>query len=174
MLTDLLIIFLLQVVYVGINTVRWIILMRGGRYLAAFISFFELILYVVALGMVVTKLNDPLRVGVYAFGYAVGALAGSWVEEQLALGFTIFHIIAPPGSPLPAKLREAGLGVTAWEAEGREGGRLVLMAVGRRRWNRQIMRLVEEVDPRAFVVRTEPQAFKGGFLLKYIKTDKSL
>lgn len=171
---DLLIIFALEALYVSVTTVRWIILVRGRRFLAAFISFFELILYVVALGMVVTKLDDPLRVVVYALGYAVGALAGSWAEEQLALGFTVFHIIAQPGSPVAQKLRDAGLGVTVWDAKGREGDRLVLMAVARRRWSRDVVRLVEQVDPTAFVVRTEPQAFKGGFLLRYIKTGKSI
>jgi uncharacterized protein YebE (UPF0316 family) len=123
MLLNLLIIFALEALYVTISTVRWIILVRGQRILASIISFFELILYVVALGMVVTQLHDPLRVGVYALGYAVGALAGSLAEERLAIGFTVFQIITDPDSDLPVRLRESGLGVTVWMAPHEEAGR---------------------------------------------------
>lgn len=172
MVIDLFVIFTLQVLYVAINTMRWMILIRGLRLVAAVISFFEIILYVVALGMVVTKLDDPVRVVVYALGYAVGAGAGSWVEEQLALGFTIFHIITRPGTDLVSRLRAAGLGVTVWEAQGREGERCVLMAVARRRWASQVVKVVEAAAPDAFVVRTEPQWLKGGFQLRYMNTTR--
>ncbi|HYG58569.1 MAG TPA: DUF2179 domain-containing protein [Symbiobacteriaceae bacterium] len=166
---DLLMIFFLQAVYVAVTTVRWIILVRGQRLLAAAISFFELMLYVVALGMVVTQLHDPWRVGMYALGYATGVLAGGWAEERLAVGYTILQIITQPGSTLPAVLRSAGLGVTVWPAEGREGVRMVLMAVTRRKLAAKILTLIEKEDPRAFVVQSEPQRFRGGFLLKYLK-----
>lgn len=166
---DLVLIFVLQAIYVAVTTVRWIILVRGQRFFAAAISFFEIILYVVALGMVVANLQDPLRVGVYALGYATGVLAGGWAEERLAVGFTVLHIITQPGSPLPRVLRSAGLGVTVWAADGREGVRMVLMAVTRRKFAAGILALIEKEDPRAFVVQTEPQRFRGGFLLKYLK-----
>lgn len=168
-LGDLIAIFLLQAVYVAVTTVRWIILVRGQRLLSAIISFFELILYVVALGMVVSQLHDPWRVGVYAFGYAIGVLIGGWAEERLAVGHTLFHIITQPGSALPPVLREAGLGVTVWVADGREGNRLVLMAVARRKFAPQILAKIEATDPKAFVVQSEPKTFRGGFLLKYLK-----
>lgn len=173
MLVDLLIIFSLQATYVTVTTVRWIILVRGGRYLASFISFFELILYVVALGMVVRQLDDPARVVVYALGYAVGSLAGSLVEERLAIGYSIFHIITHSPDLAP-KLRELGLGVTAWTGKGREGDRHVLMVVAKRRWGPKLLRDLAELDPQAFVVQSEPKSFRGGFLLNYLKPGNRL
>lgn len=169
MARDLIIIFVLQALYVSVTTVRWIILVRGKRLLSAVVSFFELMLYVVALGMVVTKLDDPLRVVIYALGYATGVLLGGWAEEQLAIGYTLFHIITRPDSPLPQQLRTAGLGVTVWPAEGREGKRMVLMAVARRKLAARILKMISQWDPAAFVVQSEPNAFRGGFLLKYLK-----
>jgi uncharacterized protein YebE (UPF0316 family) len=142
---------------------------RGQRVLAAVISFFELIVYVVALGMVVSQLNDPWRVGFYAAGYATGVLIGGWAEQRLAFGHTVLHIITAPDTNLPPVLREARLGVTSWLADGREGHRMVLMAVARRRLVPRIMALIESADARAFVVQTDPQTFRGGFLLKYLK-----
>lgn len=168
MFWDLLLIFVLQATYVTITTVRWIILVRGMRYLASFISFFEIMLYVVALGLVVNQLSDPLRVLVYALGYAAGSLTGSLVEERLAIGFSLYHIITTD-STLATKLRAEGLGVTCWTGQGRQGDRQVLLVVSRRRWGRQLLKLVSDLDPQAFVVQTEPKNFRGGFMLKLLK-----
>lgn len=169
MVRDLALIFGLQATYVAVTTVRWIILVRGRRGLAALISFFELILYVVALSMVFSNLGDPLRVVMYAAGYATGVLIGGWAEERLAIGYTLLHIVTRPDSPLPKQLREAGLGVTNWLAEGREGHRMVVMAVAHRKLAPKILRLLDQWDPHAFVVQSEPKAFKGGFLMKYLR-----
>lgn len=169
MLSQLLLIFVLQCLYVSITTVRWIILVRGHPILASIISFFELILYVVALGMVVTQLGDPLRVVVYALGYAVGAWVGSKVEERLALGYTQFQIITRAPSQLAWRLREAGMGVTEWSAQGREGERLVLLVVARRKRTPMVMKLLNQLDPNAFVLQMQPQAFRGGFIEKVLR-----
>ena len=170
MMMDLMIIFLLEALFVAVMTCRWIILIRGSRYIAAFVSFFEQILQVIALGMVMIKLDDPLRIIAYALGYAFGSIAGSVIEERLAIGYAVYQIVTYPESQLAHKLREAGIGVTVWQASGREGERQVLMAVIRRKWGSNLLRMVEELDSRAFVVRIDPQAFKGGFLLRYMRS----
>jgi uncharacterized protein YebE (UPF0316 family) len=172
MIRDLIIIFSLEFLFVTIMTFRWIILVRGSKMVAGFISFFEQMLNVIAIGMVVSQLGNPLRIVIYALGYALGSLTGSWLEERLAMGYTIFQIITTPSSNLALKLREMGLGVTVWDAEGQEGSRQVLMAVARRKWGTTLMKVINGHDPQAFVVRTDPHAFKGGFLLKFLKDSK--
>ena len=107
---DLLIIFLAQATYVSVNTVRWIILVKGRRLLASAISFFEVILWVYALGLVVSQLSDPVKVATYALGYAVGALVGSKIEERLALGYVLFQVI----TTRIGELAPARSGNTAW------------------------------------------------------------
>lgn len=164
MLLDLLAILVLQVLFVSVTTVRWIILVRGSHWLAAAISFVENIVYVVGLGLVFRDLTNPLKVGVYALGYALGSLLGSFVEGKLALGYSVFQIITREPERMVPALREVGLGVTAWQAEGRDGPRGLLMVVGRRRWAPELMRLIAEIDPQAFVVSLEPQGLQGGFL----------
>jgi uncharacterized protein YebE (UPF0316 family) len=162
------VIFVAQATYVATTTVRWIILVKGGRRLAALISFFELILYVYALGMVVTQLSNPWKVATYALGYAVGSLIGSRIEERLAIGYVLYQVISARPGELAPKLRDRGLGVTSWRAEGRAGEREVIFVVARRALNRRVTDMIEEVDPAAFVVRLEPSWFKGGFLQKYL------
>lgn len=167
-LLDLLVIFFAQATYVSITTVRWIILVKGGKVLASFISFFELILYVYALGLVVTQLSDPLKIVTYALGYAFGSLVGAKLEERLALGYTLFQVITTRLGEVGPILREHGLGVTNWRAEGRMGEREVLFVVARRRHGPQVTRLIEQVDPQAFVVQLDASWYRGGFLQKYL------
>jgi len=169
-LAELLMIFFLEALFVTVMTCRWIILIRGYRNLSAVISFFEQILQVSALGLVMLNLDEPLRMIAFAFGYAVGSLAGSVIEEKLAIGFAFFQIVSDPASNLAQRLRDAGVGVTAWKAVGREGERQVLIVMVRRRLGRELIRLVEETDPRSFVVRLDPEAFRGGFLKKGLNT----
>lgn len=166
---DFVLIFFAQMIYVATTTVRWIILVKGGRTLAAVISFFEIMVYVYALGLVVTQLSNPWKVVVYALGYAVGSLVGSKIEEKLAIGFILFQIITTKIGQMAPKLRETGLGVTVWRGEGRQGEREVLFVVARRKVSIKVSNLIEQLDPNAFVVRLEPNWYKGGFLQNYIK-----
>lgn len=166
---DFVLIFVAQATYVAMTTVRWIILVKGGRYLASFISFFELLLYVYALGMVVTQLSNPWKAVTYALGYAAGSVIGSHIEERLAIGYNLYQVISTKLGELGPKLREAGLGVTVWRGEGRQGEREVLFVVARRKLGGKVTQIIETMDPNAFIVRLEPTWFKGGFLQKYIR-----
>jgi uncharacterized protein YebE (UPF0316 family) len=170
---DLLIIFLLEASFVTVMTCRWIILVKGSRYLAASASFFEQILNVMALGLVVSSLDSPLRIVVFGLGYAVGSIAGSWVEEKLAFGYTMFHVVTSGASNLSELLRTSGIGVTTWSVDGGESGRSMLYVVIRRKLAAQTLKLMKEADREAFVVKLEPQVLKGGFLQKTIKSTSS-
>ncbi|WP_274648592.1 DUF2179 domain-containing protein [Paenibacillus humicola] len=163
---ELLIIFGLEALFVTVMTCRWIILVRGSRYIAAAASFFEQMLNVLALGLVVTQLHDPMRFLAFGLGYAVGSLAGSWLEGKLAFGYSMYQVVAKPGSRLADKLREAGVGVTEWPVAGGEGERRLVMAVVRRRWSADTVRIIEREEPGAFIIQLDPQAYKNGFVQK--------
>ncbi|MFC5649921.1 DUF5698 domain-containing protein [Paenibacillus solisilvae] len=170
MIGQLALIFILEAAFVTVMTCRWIILVKGSRYLAASASFFEQMLNVMALGLVVSNLDSPARVVAFGLGYAVGSIAGSWAEEKLAFGYTMFHVVTSPGSNLAEVLRTSGIGVTTWKADGGGSGRNMLYIVIRRRLTAQILKLIKETDREAFTVTSEPQMLKGGFLRKAIKT----
>lgn len=160
-------IFGIEATYVTVMTLRWIILMRGSSRMAAGISFFEILLWVSGLGLVVTNLHQPINAVVYALGFVAGSLAGSTIEEKLAYGYAVVQIVTGNNpNRLAEALRERGLGVTEWEAEGREGRRGILLIVLRRRFVPRLLNLLDRIDPDAFVVTLEPKAFRGGFLTR--------
>lgn len=163
---DLLIIFLAQVVYVSTMTLRWIILLKGNRVAATIMSFFEVGIWVYALSLVVNNIEEPLRLAVYAGGYAAGTALGSWLEERLAYGYSMVMAVAPEDSKLGAQLRKRGFAVTSWQGEGRDSRRRVLLVLYRRSFHPVLQSVVDEVEPGTFLLSLEPRIARGGFLVR--------
>jgi uncharacterized protein YebE (UPF0316 family) len=161
---ELAIIFFAQIVYVSLVTVRWIILVRGARYLASAMSFFEILIYAYTLTLVVGNLSDPRRLVVYAAGYAVGCLVGSWVEGKLAYGTAAVQCILPHESELASRLRESGFAGTEWAGSGRDSGRRLLLVVLKRRQMHRLVSLIDTFEPTAVMMELEPRSLKGAYL----------
>ena len=87
------IILVINIIYVSFFTVRMILTLKGMRYLAAFVSVFEVFVYVIGLGLVLDNLNEIQNLIAYALGYALGVLAGMKIEEKLALGYITVNVI---------------------------------------------------------------------------------
>ena len=89
----LLFIFFSRIFDVSLATLRIIYLTRGQNKLAAAIGFFEVIIYVFALSMVLDNLNHPLNVVIYGLGFATGNYVGGFIEEKVAVGFVNVQVI---------------------------------------------------------------------------------
>src|SRR3970040_598006 len=92
---DLIIIFTLRLLDVGMATVRIVLLGRGRRGPAAALGFVEALIWVLAITRVLGGLNDPARMVAFALGFAAGTYLGSVVEEWLALGQALGRVLAP-------------------------------------------------------------------------------
>ncbi|CAG7657069.1 DUF2179 domain-containing protein [Paenibacillus allorhizosphaerae] len=164
MLNILLSIFVIQIVYVSCFTLRMILTLKGKKYFAAAISIIEITIYVLGLNMVLQYLKQPLSLLVYALGYGLGVLAGTWIEEKLALGYVTLKVITNEvGSNMASDLRQQGYGVTSWIGYGRDGERLVLEVLAKRKNEHSLYKSILAIDPRAFVVTLEPKQLHGGF-----------
>ncbi|ADI01181.1 MULTISPECIES: DUF2179 domain-containing protein [Syntrophothermus] len=164
---DLMFIFFARIIDVSLGTVRMILTIRGERYLAAGIGFFEIMVYVVALGKVINSLHEPPRLIAYCLGFASGVLVGIVIEERLALGYRGLQVITDYNNDrLVEYLRDQGFGVTTWEGSGREGPKLVINIFVKRNLAQQVSEKIEEVDPNAFIVFMEPKYFRGGYIKK--------
>ena len=167
MFFDLAFIFFARIIDVSLGTVRMILTIRGDRYIAAVIGFFEILVYVVALGKVLGSLGDPVKLILYCLGFASGVIVGSWVEELLALGYRGIQVTTDKtNQTLVARLREEGYAITTWEAEGREGPKLVMNLIVKRGISSQVADRIREFDEHAFIVFMEPKTFTGGYFKK--------
>jgi len=159
------VVFLLRMTDVSMATMRMLLIMRDRRLLAPLIGFFEILIWVTAIGIVVQHLQSPAHIIGYAAGFATGNYLGLRLEERLALGLaTVRTVVRSGGHELAVAIREAGFGVTEMIGQGREGPVEVLYSVVPRRHVRRCLALIDEGAPNSFVVVDEPRQVRRGWL----------
>jgi len=166
-------IFAINLSYVTLNTIRFMLTMKGYRILAPLLSMVEIVIYVLGLSMVMNSLDNPLNLAAYALGYGAGIGIGIKIEDWLALGYTMITVMTQDvGSTMPNQLRDLGYGVSSYRANGRDGERLVLEILLTRKAERHLQNKVLEIDPKAFMVSYDPKYIHGGFWSKRVHLGK--
>ncbi len=123
----LLLIVIINISYMTLFTLRMILVIKGYRKVAAFLSMIEVFIYLMGLTIVLDNLDNPFNLAAYCIGWGVGVYLGGIIENRLALGYIVFDIIVDALEiDLPMHLRSKGYGVTSWAAEGKDGERLCL------------------------------------------------
>src|SRR5690606_5253623 len=164
------IILTINIIYVSFFTIRMILTLKGQKYLAAALSSIEVVIYVVGLGLVLDNLNQIQNLIAYAVGYAMGVLFGTKIEQWLALGYVTVKVITNRyDESLPDKLRDEGFGVTSWMGEGRDGPRLMMEILTRRKTQQELYNKIIAFDAKAFIISHEPKHFHGGFWVGGLK-----
>lgn len=159
-----LIIFCCRIVDVSLGTVRIIYLTRGQSNLAAVIGFFEMVIYIVALGTVMGNLDHPANIIIYALGFSAGCYVGSKIEEKIAVGFVNVQIITMETcNGMEESLRQMGFGVTSVEGSGKEGPHLILYVMMKRRDLPAFLRNIKQLDDKAFISIMDTRKILGGY-----------
>ncbi|RXT04895.1 DUF2179 domain-containing protein [Ammoniphilus sp. CFH 90114] len=163
-------IFIINIVYVSLFTIRLIFVMKGQRLLASFLSMIEVFVYLIGLNIVLANIDKPLNLLAYCIGWGTGVYLGSKIEEWLALGYVTIQIVVDSSETnLPSVLRDKGYGVTSWLAEGKDGNRITMLVLAKRSNEKKLLNAVEQLAPKAFVISYDPRYFKGGFWTKRLK-----
>ena len=149
---DLLFIFTLRMLDVGIGTVRIVLISRGRRAPAAALGFVEAMIWVIAVSRVLSGLEDPVRMVAFALGFAAGTYFGSMVEEWLALGQSLIRVVAPVQTDQVAPmLRQRGYGATVVNGDGLSGEVRVTFCIVPRKVVWSVTRLIHQANPEAYV-----------------------
>lgn len=165
-------IFLINFLYITLNTIRVILTMRGYRKVAPFMAMIEIIIYTLGLSMVMQYLSNPIYLIVYALGFGIGIYTGMIIEDRLALGYSVVYVITDSlDHTLPNHLRELGYGVTIERGYGRDGERLVLTVLTPRSTERKLYGAIDELSPTAFYYSSEAKYIQGGFWMKKIEPE---
>ncbi|MFC2949491.1 DUF2179 domain-containing protein [Virgibacillus sediminis] len=164
------IILVINIVYVSLSTVRMILTLKGRRYIAAFVSMFEIVIYVVGLGLVLDNLDQIQNLIAYAVGFGLGVIIGTKIEEKLALGYITVNVVSSnPDIEFTRKLRDRGYGVTSWYSYGMDGDRLSMQILTPRKYELQLYQTIQEIDQKAFIISYEPKQIHGGFWVKQVR-----
>lgn len=161
------IIFLLRIVDVGLGTVRSLLVVRGARAWVPWLAFVEATVWVLAIGSAIQNLTSVWHLLGYSSGYAAGNIVGMWIEEKLAVGLATVRVVTRGmGTELATRLREEGYGVTEFQGRGRDGAVEMLLTVVKRRNVRQVTRIIESMDPGAFLSVDEPRSMRRGQVMQ--------
>jgi len=161
-------IFCARICDVSLGTIRTIIVFRGYRFLAALIGFFEVSIWVLAAGKVLTNLNEWYLILAYASGYATGNIVGIWFEGKLAVGNAIVRIFSPnPHTPLGRILRDQEFFVTEVAGFGLDEKPVdVVFVVAKRKDVPKLIRLTKETDPTALYTVEDIRSVHEGIYQK--------
>jgi len=165
MIIGYILIFIARVADVTLSTIRTLMVVQGRKTQAAFIGFFEVIIYVVALGKVVDSLNNPFNLLAYGLGFACGNYVGIMVENKIALGNLGAQIIlkTADNDDFISLLRENGFGVTVMKGQGKEGTREVLSVALNRKDLSKLQNIVYEYESTAFISVNSITPVSGGY-----------
>src|ERR671917_2308903 len=158
-----LVIFALRIVDVSLDTMRVLSAVRGGRWTAAGLGFFQALIWIVVVGNAIKHLDSVWHIVGYAAGFGAGTLVGISIEHALAYGLATVRVVSRDGGvEIAGALRERGYGVTEIGGQGRDGRVEILNSVVQRQDLADVIRIVDRWDPGAFVTVEEPKFLRGG------------
>jgi uncharacterized protein YebE (UPF0316 family) len=157
-------IFLLRVMDMSLDTLRVLMVMRGRKAIAWVLGFFQALIFIVAISSVLKNLDNPLNIIGYAAGFATGNVVGMWIEEKLAIGHIHLNVVSSRlGAAIAERMRTEGFAVTEIPARGKDGMVTLLNISVLRKNVDQVHRLVNQVDPSAFVTAEDVRPVRRGF-----------
>lgn len=146
-----LLIFCARICDVSIGTVRYILISRGFKQIAPIFGFFEVIIWLLAIGQVMGNITNPICYIAYGGGFAAGTYIGMVIEERLKLGLSIIRLItARPAHEFVTRLRHLGYGVTNIPAYGSHGEVTLIFLVVKRARIPHLIQLIREFNPDSF------------------------
>ena len=146
-----LLIFFSRVCDVSLGTVRIIFVSKGIKYLAPIVGFFEILIWLLALGQIMQNLNNVFYYIFYAGGFATGNYVGILLEEKLSIGTVGIRIITKrEAEKLIEVLKNAKFGITIVDAEGSKGGVKIIFTVVKRQNIQKVIDIVKQYNPKAF------------------------
>ena len=154
-------IVLARIVDVSLATIRTISLVRGRRVRAAFLGFFEVLIWITVVSGVIQNMDHPIYMVCYALGFALGTYIGIGVEARLSSAQQVVRVFSRAGDAVTSRLRDMGYVVTQFEGTGREGPISMLFLEVSRRRVPQVLASAVEVDPTCFCIVDDVRQSSG-------------
>jgi len=166
-----LLIFIARVFDVTLGTLRIVFISQGRRKLAPVVGFFEIFIWLLAMGQIFSNLTNFIYYLAYAGGFAMGNYIGLIVEDKISLGLLSLQLIIRENpEKLIGLLKENGYSLTTMSAEGPRGiVKLVLLIIKRKNLPK-ILELIRQNNPKAFISIEQVKSVKGGNFPSHSKT----
>lgn len=156
-------IFMARVIDVSMGTVRVIFVSRGLKYLAPVVGFFEILIWLLAIGQIMKNLSNPACYIAYAGGFAIGNYVGICIAGKLSLGVVLIRVVTKKDAlPLIEHLKSENYGVTSVDGYGTLGKIKVIFTIVPRREVKKVVQFVKRFNPNAFYTIEEVSFVEKG------------
>lgn len=146
-----LLIFSARIMDVSLMTMRIIFISKGRKFLAPFLGFFEVLIWLMAIAQIMKNMTNPLYYFAYGLGFATGTYVGLRIEERLAIGVVLLRVIVQKDAePLVACLRQDEFGVTCIDGLGKSGPVKIIFIVVDRVDLPRVIETIRRHNPGAF------------------------
>jgi uncharacterized protein YebE (UPF0316 family) len=111
----------------------------------------------------------------WAAGFATGTVVGISIEQWIASGSILVRCISRNHAlRLRELLHSEGFGVTAVQGQGRDGNVLVIFVVAARRRGGELLKIIDAIDPEAFItIEPVSRAIGGWVQLATARSERS-
>lgn len=163
-------IFVLRIVGNMITTVRLVTIVRGQKIVSTWLGVIEALVFALALGTVVSNLNNIPNLTAYCLGYGIGGYLGMVLEDQLVQKFVAVQVISPAQAhDVAVAIREAGFGATEGWGMGAEGQVGSVTAVVVHHDVNRVLQTVKDCDPNAFITLDELRGISQGYIRRFTR-----
>lgn len=156
-------IFFLRITDMTLDTLRIFYSVKGDRTRAALIGFVESLVFIFALGKVLSGSMHFIQMIGYAGGFAMGTYVGTLIAKRLATDFVLMRIISKTkGQVIADDLQKRGISVSAIVGKDSGDESLILFCVLKRKLSERVLNHVRREDPEAFIMIESVEKAVGG------------
>lgn len=161
------IIFLFKVLETSLATFRIIVINNGKKMLGAILSAIISVVWIISTSLVVMNIKENiLRIIFLSFGCFAGSYLGSFIEEKLAMGYSMLMVITNNvlGEVICGDLRRSGYAVTYTKATGRDSIKNILLIMVERKKRTEVSSIIYKTDQKAMIICESAKIVSGGFI----------
>lgn len=152
----------MRILDVTIGTFRTLMVVQGRKYFAATAGFFEVLIWISTMRYIVQHMDNLYNLLGYATGFALGNILGITLDQKIAIGYVQVNIVSRHKTmDIANKLREKNFGVTILPGEGKYGEISILIAIIKRKFLKELMHTVENIDRRVFITVQTSRPYRG-------------
>jgi uncharacterized protein YebE (UPF0316 family) len=159
-----LLIFFARIMDVSIGTLRLIFVSKGYKFYAPMLGFFEVIVWLLAIGQIMQHLDNFLCYIAYGLGFATGNFLGILLDEKMSLGTVLIRVVPKMDTTdLINHLRENSFGASLVDIEGMTGKLKMIFTIVKRKDLKEVLGLIQEHNPQAFVTIEDVKTAREGY-----------
>lgn len=156
-------IFVARLINETIGTLRIMFLARENRVIAPILGFIEVLMWIIIIGQIMQNLNNVFCYIAYAGGFAVGNLVGMLIENKLAMGITLIHVITRKNTvALQKNLRKNNYGFTKIAGRDIDGIENILFIIVKRKELNNVIKIIKNFNPNAFFTTEDVRNINTG------------